>query len=104
LQKWVPDKVPLVMTDMSCIVQVCINRLDNQFPDSPRVKPLHGLLLEAEGHYEVARLFYVKELKEDENNIVSIRPTDTCSASPAGLKSLCTGTTQTPDILASQPL
>ena len=50
--------------------QVCVDRLNAKFPDSPRVKPLQGMLLEMEGHIELARLFYEKELLADEGNTV----------------------------------
>ena len=56
---------------MSEGAQVCIDRLAKRFPDSPRVKPLQGMGLEAEGHFDAARLFYEKELLDDENNMVS---------------------------------
>jgi tetratricopeptide (TPR) repeat protein len=54
------------------LANVCVERLQARFPDSPRVKPLVGMLLEMRGRYDLAKAFYEKELAEDANNIVCV--------------------------------
>ena len=56
------------------LAHICADRLTKRFPGSPRVAPLPGMLLEAEGRWDVARQYYEKELVLDPTNIV-------CSAS-----------------------
>ncbi|WVQ85954.1 hypothetical protein IAT38_008122 [Cryptococcus sp. DSM 104549] len=46
-----------------------INALHRKFPDSPRVKILDGLLLEAKGENPRAKLLYEALLTEDETNV-----------------------------------
>lgn len=51
------------------LAQICIERLEKKFPNSPRVDALRGLLLEAEAPSK-AREFYEQCLQADENNVV----------------------------------
>lgn len=51
--------------------QICIQRLEEKFPKSPRVDALQGLLLERESPLK-AKEFYQSRLAEDENNVVRI--------------------------------
>lgn len=81
------------------LANVCIDRLNKRFPDSPRVKPLQGMYLEAEGHFDLARMFYEKYLSEDENNVVS--PSHLCTQTTAHVVSI--GTEETIDCSASEP-
>lgn len=53
------------------LAAVCVKRLDDQFPDSPRVKPLVGMLLEVRGEVGMAKQYYEHELSQDETNTVS---------------------------------
>jgi len=46
-----------------------VQRLEEKFPNSPRVDALYGLLLEVESK-DKAREFYTKRLADDENNVV----------------------------------
>lgn len=66
----------LAVAAMDCqkldLASVCVKRLDDKFPNSPRVKPLVGMLLESRGELALARDYYRQELAEDENNIVRL--------------------------------
>ncbi|GAA99348.1 uncharacterized protein L969DRAFT_93809 [Mixia osmundae IAM 14324] len=46
----------------------CIARLEKKFPDSPRVAPLHGMLLEAKGEVMPALEYYEAQLAKTETN------------------------------------
>jgi hypothetical protein len=59
-----------VYSSTSWIDQVCVKRLTDRFPDSPRVAILIGTLLEAQSLNKQARLYYEKLLIEDETDIV----------------------------------
>lgn len=61
---------PLKLTvSLYSLLQICVQRLEEKFPNSPRVDALYGLLQELESP-EKAREFYEGKLQEDENNIV----------------------------------
>ena len=49
----------------------CFKNLDKRFPESPRVKILKGMKLEAEGKLDDALELYEEILKDDDANIVS---------------------------------
>lgn len=51
--------------------QDCIERLDDRFPDSPRVLVLQGMRREAAGKFEDALKLYDLILEQDETNAVS---------------------------------
>lgn len=57
-----------VVNRLQC-TQICIERLEEKFPKSPRVDALQGLLLEKESALK-AKTFYESRLKDDENNVV----------------------------------
>ncbi|KAG0142429.1 hypothetical protein CROQUDRAFT_662506 [Cronartium quercuum f. sp. fusiforme G11] len=44
------------------LARKAIERLEQKFPSSPRVMPLHGMLLEAKGELKLAKEFYEAEL------------------------------------------
>lgn len=50
-------------------VQICVDRLHDRFPGSPRVQRLQGMLLEGEDKLDEAHKLYEKMLTEDETNV-----------------------------------
>ncbi|KAK9898705.1 hypothetical protein P389DRAFT_167255, partial [Cystobasidium minutum MCA 4210] len=56
-------------TGKNDLAQICIERLEDKFPKSPRVDALQGLLLEKESLTK-AKEFYEGRLSEDENNVL----------------------------------
>ncbi|MBW0473194.1 hypothetical protein O181_012909 [Austropuccinia psidii MF-1] len=49
------------------LAKLCIQRLENKFPNSARVTVLHGMLLEAQGDLLGAKAFYEQELTKPVN-------------------------------------
>ncbi|KAI5480672.1 tetratricopeptide repeat containing protein [Pseudohyphozyma bogoriensis] len=51
------------------LADLCTKRLSERFPNSPRVAVLLGELLEGEGKYDHAKVYYEELLKQDETDV-----------------------------------
>ena len=58
---------------LSCL-QGCLDRLTAEFPGSPRVQCLEGILKETKESPEAALRFYERLLEEDPSNAVCCSP------------------------------
>uniref|UniRef100_A0A158QET3 TPR_REGION domain-containing protein n=1 Tax=Hymenolepis diminuta TaxID=6216 RepID=A0A158QET3_HYMDI len=73
-EKWIVlEQVLIAALDVHDLetAQICLNHLRKRFPESIRVKRLHGMLLEASNQFEEARSLYKEIIDAESTDIIS---------------------------------